>query len=87
MRAIISVVGKDTLGIIAKVSMKCFESGVNILDISQTVMSEFFTMIMLVDISSVEFGKFSSELKALGENLGVSIKIQHEDIFKSMHRV
>ncbi len=89
MRAVITVIGHDKIGIIAKVSAILSESSVNILDISQTIMQDMFTMIMLVDISnsSMEFGTLSEQLDACGKALGVSIRIQHEDIFHSMHRI
>ena len=89
MRAVITVIGHDKIGIIAKVSAILSESSVNILDISQTIMQDMFTMIMLVDISnsSMEFGALSEQLDACGKVLGVSIRIQHEDIFHSMHRI
>ncbi len=89
MRAVITVIGHDKIGIIAKVSAILSESSVNILDISQTIMQDMFTMIMLVDISksSMEFGELSERLDQSGKTLGVSIRIQHEDIFHSMHRI
>ena len=89
MRAVISVIGKDRVGIIAGVSKILAEANVNILDISQTIMQEIFTMVMLVDISqaNIHFPGLSEELKALGVKLGLSIQIQHEDIFNSMHRI
>ncbi len=89
MRAVISVIGKDRVGIIAGVSKILAEANVNILDISQTIMQEIFTMVMLVDISqaNIPFPGLSEDLKALGVKLGLSIQIQHEDIFNSMHRI
>ncbi|MBR6523420.1 MAG: ACT domain-containing protein [Clostridia bacterium] len=89
MRAIITVIGKDTKGIIAGVSGYLAGAEINILDISQTIMQEYFTMVMLVDLKDANegFKKISENLDALGEKLSVTIRIQHEDIFNSMHRV
>jgi len=89
MKAIITVLGKDRVGIIASVSAILAECNVNILDISQTIMQDIFTMIMSVDItnSTSDIGSLSSVLEAKGNELGVEIKIQHEDIFNSMHRI
>lgn len=89
MKAIITVLGKDRVGIIAAISALLAEYNVNIVNISQTIMQDIFTMIMFVDISksSAEIGKLSSILDAKGNELGLTIKIQHEDIFNSMHRI
>jgi ACT domain-containing protein len=89
VRAVISVLGKDQVGIIAGATKILAEANVNILDISQTIMQEFFTMVMLVDISqaTVPFSKLADEMKGLGTQLGLSIQIQHEDIFNAMHRI
>ena len=89
MRAIITVVGKDKVGIIAEVSRVLAENAVNILDISQTIMQDMFTMIMLTDVSAskIPFATLSDTLASLGDNLGLSIRIQHEDLFNSMHRI
>ena len=89
MKAVITVVGKDRTGIIAKVSTYLAEKEINILDISQTIMQELFTMMMLVDTkdSGVHAKELSDELSALGEDMGLSINIQHEELFSSMHRV
>jgi ACT domain-containing protein len=89
MRAILTVIGKDRIGIIAGVSNILAESNVNILDISQTIMEGFFAMIMLVDISgmSLGFSEISEKLDRKGRDLGLSIRLQHEDIFNSMHRI
>lgn len=89
MRAVITVVGKDKVGIIAEVSRVLAENQVNILDISQTIMQDMFTMIMLVDVSgaNVAFSALSTTLSELGDTLGLSIRIQHEDLFNSMHRI
>ena len=89
MRAIVTVVGKDRVGIIANVCTLLAGCGVNILDIRQTVMQEFFTMIMLVDMSgcSLAFNELSDRLKINGEENALSIRIQREDIFEAMHRI
>ena len=89
MKAVVSVIGKDSVGIIAKVSAGCAECGANILDISQTVLNEYFTMIMLVDTSAADlpFAELVDVLKAEGETLGVDIRAQREDIFNAMHRI
>ena len=90
MRAIITVIGKDKVGIIATVSNACARFGANILDISQTVLREYFSMIMLVeigDIHSVGFPEFSEALKKEGEEHNVDIRVMHEDIFNAMHRI
>ena len=88
-RTIITVVGKDTIGIIAKVCTYMADQEVNILDISQTIVQGFFNMMMIVDTSSmkIDFATFAREIDALGENTGVQIKCQKEDIFDKMHRI
>ena len=89
MNAIITVVGQDSKGIIAKVSAKCAEKGANILEISQSVLKDYFAMIMVVDASELNlpFTSFVDEMKALGEECGLDIRTMHEDIFNSMHRI
>lgn len=89
MKAIVTVIGKDTVGIIAAVSSFLAESGVNILDISQTIMGDTFTMIMMIDeqASSITHQALIAGLNAIGENKGVSIAVQSEKIFNSMHRI
>lgn len=85
---IITVVGHDTVGIIAKVCTYLAGIQVNILDISQTIVDGYFNMMMIVDAKAVEdVGKMSKELSALGEEIGVVIRCQHEDIFNMMHRI
>ncbi len=88
-RTIISVVGKDTVGIIATVCSYLAEKQVNILDISQTIVQEFFTMMMIVDMSKCEmsFDDFSTELARIGQEKGVQVKCQREEIFDKMHRI
>ena len=89
MRAIVTVMGNDRTGIIAKVSNALADINVNILDISQTTMQGIFTMIMLTDISecTVEFGEFASILEQAGREINVVISAWHEDIFNSMHKI
>ncbi|SFL64423.1 ACT domain-containing protein [Halanaerobium salsuginis] len=89
MKAIISVIGMDQIGIIAQVSSLLSEKKVNILDISQTILDEYFTMTMLVELERLETSleDLKKDLKSKGDELGVSIKLQHEDIFRSMHRI
>ena len=88
-KGIITVVGKDQVGIIAKVCTYLAENDVNILDISQTIVQGYFNMMMIVnhDASSTAFNDLSDELAALGKEIGVDIKIQHEEIFNMMHRL
>ena len=85
--AVVTVVGKDTIGIIAKVSAVLSEHEVNILDISQTVLSGMFNMIMIVDISLSRFAQLSEALEQLGIRLGLQIRIQRSEIFDAMHRI
>ena len=89
MKAVITVVGHDTKGIIAKVSAKCAERGANITEISQSVLKEYFAMIMVIDISdlNVAFTEFVDEMRRLGEESDLDIRAMHEDIFNSMHRI
>ncbi len=89
MKAILTVVGNDKVGIIAKVSVKLAEMNINILDISQTIMQNIFTMIMLVDTdkSSYKIEEISGQLEEIAKEMGVEIRLQHEGIFNSMHRI
>ena len=89
MTAVITVVGQDSKGIIAKVSAKCAEVGGNITEISQSVLKEYFAMIMVVDISeiNVPFAQLVDDFDALGKENGLDIRTMHEDIFNSMHRI
>ena len=88
-RAIITVLGRDQIGIIAWVSSQLAEKQVNILDISQTILSGFFTMIMVVDLSpaSIELVDLARKLEQEGNDKGLQVKVQHEDIFTFMHRI
>lgn len=89
MRAVITVVGKDRTGIIAKISETLYQHQVNIVDISQNVMEDMFAMVMLVNIDrcTVDFTKLADLLDADGETLGMKIHTMHEDIFNAMHRI
>ncbi|HOE96211.1 MAG TPA: ACT domain-containing protein [Candidatus Sumerlaeota bacterium] len=89
MRAIVTVIGHDRVGIIAAVSTTLSRHQVNILDIRQTVMQEYFTMIMLVDLAamSLSFPELVAALNATGEQLGVDVRIQREETFQAMHHV
>jgi len=88
-RTVITVVGKDTVGIIAKVCTYLANNRINILDISQTIVQGFFHMMMIVDASeaSKDFDVVSEDLEQIGSEIGVIIKAQHEDIFDKMHRI
>ena len=88
-KTIITVVGKDTVGIIAKVCTYLADNSINMLDISQTIVQGFFNMMMIVDTNqtSKDFGVIVDELAKLGEDIGVVIKCQKEEIFDSMHRI
>ena len=89
MRAVVTVTGKDKKGIIAKVSAFLSERGANIEDISQTILGEYFAMIMIVDIQDItmELAQLAQECSELGRQIGMSIYLQHEDIFNAMHNV
>lgn len=88
-KTVITVVGKDTVGIIAKVCTYLAENNVNILDITQTIVQDYFNMMMLVDSNDAgkKFGELVDELDSLGAEIGVQIKMQSEDIFNTMHRI
>ncbi len=89
MKAIVTVVGKDRVGIIAAVCVKLAEYNVNVLDISQTVMQGYFTMMMATDVSAcnVPLATLVSDMDAVGKEMGLSIRVQREDIFEAMHRI
>ncbi len=89
MKAVISVTGCDAVGIIAKVSNACAGYGVNIVDISQTVLQEYFSMIMLVEIGkiTIDFTAFVDKMSELGKENHLEIHTMHEDIFNAMHRI
>ena len=89
MRAVITVVGKDTVGIFARVSSFCAEHNINIVGVSQTILEDMFCMIMVVttDTCDLPFGEFSEKISAMGEQNDLVIHAMHEDIFNSMHRI
>lgn len=88
MKAVVTVMGQDKTGIIARTSTLLAENGINILDITQTIIQNIFTMVMLVDIGKdSEIADIAEKLETLGKELEVEIRVQHEDIFNSMHRI
>ena len=89
MKAILTVIGKDKVGIIAGVSQRLASEGINILDVSQTIMDNYFTMMMMIDVSRAQgsFSDIQRSLKELGESLEVKISVQREDIFNTMHKL
>ena len=88
-KIIITIVGQDRVGIVAKTCNYLADHNMNILDITQTILQEYFNMMMIVDISALDssFGQAAEELEKLGEGIGVSVKIQREEIFTKMHRI
>lgn len=89
MKAVVTVVGKDMVGILAKVSGVCAENGMNVIEVSQSILQDMFCMIMLVETKSEksDFAKFSETLKAEGEKMGLVIHSMHADVFDSMHHI
>lgn len=89
MNAVLSVVGKDAVGILASVSSKCAEYKANVIDVSQTVINEYFAMFMFINIDqlTIEFNDFVDELIQLGKSRGLEIHVMHEDIFNLMHKI
>ncbi|MBP3243387.1 MAG: ACT domain-containing protein [Ruminococcus sp.] len=89
MRAVITVIGKDNVGILHKVSGICAEMGANVIEVTQSVLQDMFAMIMLVDITGLsgDFSEMVDKMTALGNDLGLSIHTMHEDIFNSMHNI
>lgn len=89
MKAVITVIGKDMVGILAKVSTVCAEKGINVIEVTQSILQDMFAMIMIVDISAatVPISELSGEFDTLGEKLGLKIHVMHEDVFNSMHRI
>ncbi len=89
MKAVISVIGKDTFGILAKVSTVCSENRANIADVDQSVLQDMFVMVMLVDISDADcdFMRLKGDLEKLAAEINMQINVMHEDIFNSMHRI
>lgn len=89
MKAVITVIGKDTVGILAGVSGECAKNGVNVIEVTQSVMQDMFAMIMMVDITecTVSFKELVENLKKVGENYGVKVHVTHEELFNTMHRI
>lgn len=89
MRAVLTVVGKDMVGILAKVSNICAQYHVNIVEVSQSILQDMFCMIMMIDVSgcTVSFSEFSDAVSKLAKDESLSIHVMHEDIFNSMHRI
>ena len=89
MRAVIAVIGKDMVGILANVSQKCAEYGINVTEVTQSILQDMFAMIMMVDLtkSTVPFATLVDSMEKIGEEMGMKIYVMHEDIFNSMHRI
>ena len=89
MKAIITVIGKDSVGILAKVSEACAKADVNIVEVTQSVLQDMFAMVMLVEIdkSNIGFEQLRENLNSVGESTGTKIHLMHEDIFNSMHKI
>ena len=89
MRAVITVLGKDKVGILARISTICAENDVNVVEVTQSIMQDLFAMIMIVDISksTVPFSELSDKLTAAGTEMNLTVHVMHEDIFNSMHRI
>ena len=89
MRAVITVFGKEMVGILASVSSLCAKSGMNIVEVTQSILQDLFAMIMMLDISKskVPFDELVDSLKKIGEDMGLKVHVMHEDIFNSMHRI
>lgn len=89
MRAVISVIGKDTVGILAAVSAKCAQYNINVIEVTQSVLQDMFVMVMMTDISAInaDFSEFVDEMNAMSEEKNLSIRAMHEDIFNAMHNI
>ena len=89
MRAVITVLGKDMVGILAKISTECCNHNINVLEVTQSILQDMFAMIMMVDISKsdIPFTEFSDMLGKIGDEMGLSIHAMHEDIFNAMHTI
>lgn len=89
MKAVVAVIGKDTVGILAKISTICAKYNANVMDVTQTIMQDMFAMTMLIDISkcSSEYGVLAEQLKKAGEEMNLQVHVMHEDIFNSMHKI
>ena len=89
MRAVVTVIGKDMVGILAKVTAICADKNVNVLEVTQSIMQDLFAMVMLVDITkcTVPFSTLVDELEGAGSDMGLKIHVMHEDVFNAMHRI
>lgn len=89
MRAVVAVIGKDTVGILAKVSGICAEYRANVMDVTQTIMQDLFAMTMLIEISglTIDYVDFAEKLKSAGTEMGLQVHVMHEDIFNAMHTI
>ncbi len=89
MKAVITVIGKDMVGILAKISTECCNHNINVLEVTQSILQDMFAMIMMVDISKsdIPFTEFSDMLGRIGSDMGLSIHAMHEDIFNAMHTI
>ena len=89
MRAVVAVIGKDTVGFLAKVSGICAECKANVMDVTQTIMQDLFAMTMMIEISdlTIAYSEFADKLTAAGKEMGLQIHVMHEDIFNAMHRI
>ena len=89
MRAVVSVIGKDMVGILAKVSAECENANMNVIEVSQTLLQDMFAMIMLIDITKVNttLADFAAHMENVGKQSGLTIHVMHEDIFNSMHKI
>lgn len=89
MRAVVTVIGKDTVGILAKVASICAEHGANVMDVTQTIMQDLFAMTMLIEISKlgIDYSSFADKLVSAGKEMGLQVHVMHEDIFNAMHRI
>lgn len=88
-KAVITVIGKDMVGILAKVSALCAKSGINVLEVTQSILQDLFVMVMLVDMtgSPADVATLAGQMDGLGQELGLKIHVMHEDIFNSMHKI
>ena len=88
MRAVVAVIGKDTVGILAKVSGICAEHNANVMDVTQTIMQDLFAMTMMIEISKLnDYIDFADKLTKAGSDMGLQVHVMHEDIFNAMHRI
>lgn len=89
MRAVVSVIGKDMVGILAKVSVECEKANMNVIEVSQTLLQDMFAMIMLIDITKgkTSLTEFAAHMEDMGKEIGMTIHVMHEDIFNAMHKI